>query len=194
MTTDKTILIVEPVREIRETKRRILERAGYKVVGLSSARTVFQLVSRPGVRLVLLDLPEDPTKWETLDGLRSRHPLVPVIAMQTHVRLEDAIEAMKRGAADYLAKSLDPIRLLRSAGEAIERSATADPPATPGLIERSAAMHGLMDRVRRVAPSNSNHRGRRLRRDGPATDEERREVSPTGRSARSAWACPHLQR
>jgi two-component system nitrogen regulation response regulator NtrX len=156
MVTDGTILIVEPVREIRETKTRILERGGYKVVGLSSANAALQGVTRPRVALVLLDLPEDGTKWATLDALRSRHPAIPVIVMQTPARLEDAVEAMKRGAADYLAKSLDPTRLLRSVGEAIDDSATADPPETAGLIERSAAMHGLMDRVRRVAPSNSN--------------------------------------
>ena len=155
MTTDEAIVIVEPVREVRETKSRILERGGYKVVGLSSPSTALPLI-RPGVALVLLDLPEDRTKWETLDAIRSRRPEIPIIAMQTHARLEDAVEAMKRGAADYLVKSLDPTRLLRSVGEVIESRATADPPATPGLIERSVAMHGLMDQVRRVAPSTSN--------------------------------------
>jgi DNA-binding NtrC family response regulator len=156
MPNGQTIVIVEPVREVRETKSLILERGGYKVVGLSSAGAALPLVTRPGVALVLLDLPDDRAKWETLDALRSRHPTIPVIVMQTPARLEDAVEAMKRGAADYLVKSLDPTRLLRSVGEAIQSRVTADPPATPGLIERSAAMHGLMDQVRRVAPSNSN--------------------------------------
>lgn len=156
MTTDRTILIVEPVREIRETKSRILERGGFRVVGLSSPSAVLQAVRRPGVALVLLDLRDGSTRWETLAAIRSRHPEMPVVVMQTHARLEDAVEAMKRGAADYLVKSLDPTELLRSVREAIESSATVDPPATPGLIERSAAMHGLMDQVRRVAPSSSN--------------------------------------
>jgi DNA-binding NtrC family response regulator len=156
MPNGQTILIVEPVREIRETKSRILERGGYKVVGLPSASAALPLVTRPGVALVLLDLPEDRAKWQALDALRSRHPTIPVIVMQTPARLEDAVEAMKRGVADYLAKSLDPTRLLRSVGEALQSGATGGPPATPGLIERSAAMHGLMDQVRRVAPSNSN--------------------------------------
>ena len=156
VTTDQRILIVEPVREIRETKSRILERGGFKVVGLSSPSAALQAVTRPGLALVLLDLPDGPTRWEAMDAIRSRHPEIPVVAMQTHARLEDAVEAMKRGAADYLVKSLDPTELLQSVREAIEGSATADPPASPGLIERSAAMHGLMDQVRRVAPSNSN--------------------------------------
>jgi DNA-binding NtrC family response regulator len=57
--------------------------------------------------------------------------------MQVQARLEDAVEAMKRGAADYLAKSLDPARLLRSVDEAIQSSSTrGDAPVTPGLIER----------------------------------------------------------
>ncbi len=156
MATDRVILIVEPVRELRETKSRMLERGGYKVAVLSTASTALRSVTRQGTALVLLDLPEDATKWEALDAIRSRHSEIPVIVMQTHARLEDAIEAMKRGAADYLAKSLDPTQLLRSVGAAIERNTPADPPPIPGLIERSAAMHGLMDQVRRVAPSSSN--------------------------------------
>src|SRR5437879_6025474 len=133
MPTDRVILIVEPVRELRETKSCILERGGYKVVAASTASTALQAVTRPGTALILLDLPEDATKWEALDTLTSRHPEIPVIAMQTYACLEDAIEAMKRGAADYLAKSLDPTQLLRSVGDAIASSVTAGPPPTPGL-------------------------------------------------------------
>ena len=70
--TGETLLLVEPVREIRETKTRILEREGYRVVGLSSANAALQLITRPGVALVLLDLPEDRTTWEGLDAIRSR--------------------------------------------------------------------------------------------------------------------------
>jgi DNA-binding NtrC family response regulator len=157
MPTDRVILIVEPVRELRETKSRMLERWGYKVVAPSTASAALRLVSRPETALVLLDLPEARMKWDALDAIRSDHPEIPVIVMQTHSRLEDAVEAMKRGAADYLAKSLDPTELHRCVRAAIESSTlSAEPPPTPGLIERSAAMHGLMDQVRRVAPSNSN--------------------------------------
>ncbi len=156
MSSERVIVIIEPVRELRETKSRILERAGYKVVGFSTPSTALRSVTRIGAALVLLDLPEDPTKWEALDLIRSRQSGIPVIVMQTHVRLEDAIEAMKRGAADYLAKSLDPTQLLRSVGSAIASRAAAGAPSTPHLIERSEAMHGLMEQVRRVASSSSN--------------------------------------
>jgi DNA-binding NtrC family response regulator len=156
MPNERTILILEPVRELRETKSRILERGGYAVLGVSSPTAALQMVTHPGVALVLLDLPDDRTKWQALEAVKSRRPDLPVVAMQTPVQLEDAVEAMKRGAADYVPKALDPTKLLRSIGEAIKSGSALDSPTTPGFIERSAAMHGLMDRVRRVAPADSN--------------------------------------
>jgi len=92
-----TIVLVEPVREVRETKVRILEREGYEMVGVASVTAVFPLLARPGITLVLLDLPEDRTAWNTLDTITSRYPLVPVIVMQAHGRVEDAVDAMRRG-------------------------------------------------------------------------------------------------
>jgi two-component system nitrogen regulation response regulator NtrX len=155
MAGGKTVLIVEPVPAVRDTKARILEREGYTVASVESAGAALKLLARPGVALVLLDLPEDRAHWGPLDTVTGRHPEIPVVVMQAHGELEDAVEAMRRGAADYLAKSLDPAQLLRSVDRAI-RDRRADSVASTGLIERSPAMHGLMDQVRQVAPSNAN--------------------------------------
>jgi DNA-binding NtrC family response regulator len=151
-----TIVLIEPAREVRETKVRILEREAYEVLGVASVTAASPLLARPGITLVLLDLPEDRTAWNTLDTIMSRYPLVPVIVMQAHGRVEDAVEAMRRGATDYLVKSLDPPQLLRSVRQAIRSKTTTDSPPAAGLIEHSAAMHGLMNQVRRVASSTSN--------------------------------------
>lgn len=100
-------------------------------------------------------------RTEDAEG-RAGPPPVHDVHQHPHApRLEDAVEAMKHGAADYLAKALDPTHLLRSVGEAIKSGLAADLPATPGLIERSAAMHGFLDQVRRVAPSEFEHLARR---------------------------------
>jgi DNA-binding NtrC family response regulator len=156
MATGQTILIVEPQTAIRETKMRILERNGYQTVGVASVSAAFARSVGRAVSLVLLDLPEDRVAWTALDAIRSRDPRVPVIVMQRQARLEDAVESLKRGAADYLPKSLDPAQLLRSVREALQSRAAVDAPSAVGLIERSAAMRDLMRQVRRVAPSGSN--------------------------------------
>jgi DNA-binding NtrC family response regulator len=153
-TARPTVLIVEPVPEIRAMKERILERDGFEVIGVASATAALAFLVGRSVGLILLDLPEDRAAWTALDAFRSRDPSIPVIVAQQHARLEDAVEAMKRGAADYLPKSLDPVQLLRSVGEALR--ATSAPPPGLGLIERSPAMRALMGQVRRVAPSSSN--------------------------------------
>jgi DNA-binding NtrC family response regulator len=156
MAAAQTILIVEPVAEVRGLKERILERAGYEVVGVGSLRAALGFLVGRGVALVLLDLPADESGWAALDTVRSRAPTIAVIVMQRHPCFEDAVESMKRGATDYLPKSLDPAQLLRSVSEALRTKRSADSASAVGLIERSAAMRELMDRVRRVAPSSSN--------------------------------------
>ena len=156
MATVQTILIVEPVSEIRRVKERILERAGYEVWGVSSTAAAVAVMAERRMAVVLLDLPGGQTGWAPLDVVRAQDPMIRVIVMQRHPSFGDAVEAMKRGAADYLPKSLDPAQLLRSVSETLQTDTTVDSASAVGLIERSPAMRDLMARVRRVAPSNSN--------------------------------------
>lgn len=124
MPETQVILIVEPLREIREMKARVLEREGFGVAAVGSLAAARARLDDAGVALVLLDLPDSPTMWTTLDSFLSRYLMVPVIVMQGSPCLENAVEAMKRGATDYLAKSLDPTVLQRSVRAALkDRSA-----------------------------------------------------------------------
>jgi DNA-binding NtrC family response regulator len=156
MPAGRIILLVEPIPEIRATKARILEREGYEVVATATLAAALRYLVGRRAALILLDLPEHRAGWSVLDTIRSRDPTIPVIVAQRHARLEDAFEAMKRGAADYLPTSLDPVQLLRSVSEALRARATTEVPVGLGLIERSVAMRALMGQVRRVAPSRSN--------------------------------------
>ena len=155
MAARSVIVIIEPLREIRETKTQILQRDGLGVVGIGSPTAAHALLDRTSAALVLLNMPSPVVSWAPLESFLSRHPTVPVIVMQAPPRIEDAVEAVKRGAIDYLAKSLDPAPLLRGVHAAL-RATARGPHSDTELIERSAAMRGIMEYVRRVAPSVSN--------------------------------------
>lgn len=156
MPAKPTILLVEPARERREIMRQILERQGYQVVAVASPNGAVPAVARSRVAVALLDIPEAGAMWAGLDTIRTRHPLAAVIAMQEPPRLECAVEAMRRGAADYVAKPLDPTVLLETVRATLHIAEAARPLALAELIERSAAMQHLMQQVRRIGPSEAN--------------------------------------
>jgi DNA-binding NtrC family response regulator len=76
--------------------------------------------------------------------------------MQSSPGIEHAVEAMKRGAADYLPKSLDPAALVRSVQRALVARAPTPTELRTGLLERSPAMRSLMEQVRRIVSSTSS--------------------------------------
>ena len=156
MPAKPTILLVEPTREGRELTRRVLERQGYQVVAVSSPNGPVPAVARSRVRIVLLDVLADGALGTDLDIVRTRYPLAAVIVRQEPPSLGHAVEAMRRGAADYVPRSLDPDALLEIVRSTLQMAEAARPLALAELIERSAAMQHLMQQVRRVGPSDAN--------------------------------------
>jgi DNA-binding NtrC family response regulator len=151
----RRLLIVEPLRALRDTKVHLLERAGFEVTALGSLGAALTHLDRHGAELVLLDVPDGERMWVPLEAVLSRHPTVPAVVMQSRPGIENAVEAMKRGAADYLAKSLDPVALLRSVHQALVARAPTPTKPRAGLLERSPAMRSLMEQVRRIVSSPS---------------------------------------
>jgi DNA-binding NtrC family response regulator len=156
------ILIVEDEALIRAELRRALSRAGYEVVEASDVNEAV----RAGLRdfdLILSDL-----RLPGLDGdaLLDRAGAVPVILMTAHGSVPSAVDAMKRGAVDYLTKPFDPDELVLIVGRALaarasasttaaaEASAAADGGALDGMIGSSPAMARLRRTIAKLAASD----------------------------------------
>jgi DNA-binding NtrC family response regulator len=107
------ILLVEDERVIRGEIKRILTRGGHEVVDVGSVSKAE--AERPeSFDLVITDV---RLAGETGDVLIERVGNVPVIVMTAYGSVSAAVDAMKRGAADYLSKPFDPEAL----SEAVER-------------------------------------------------------------------------
>jgi two-component system, NtrC family, response regulator AtoC len=112
--------------------------------------------------LVLTDL-----RMPGMDGLellrRLRHgfPEIPIVLLTAHGTIDTAVEAMRRGAFDFLKKPFDRVRVLETVRGALGQAARARgefqgplaPAAPHGLVGASAAMAALGDLLARVAPS-----------------------------------------
>jgi DNA-binding response OmpR family regulator len=109
MSSAHTILIVDDELPLRQTLAMILQHEGYLVTTASGAAEARQYLQAGPFDAVFLDL-----KMPEVDGLallaefRQYHPEMPILILTAHATLESAMEAVRRGARDYLLKPIDP--------------------------------------------------------------------------------------
>jgi len=156
------ILVVDDEVNVRRVLGAMLEQAGYRTARASSGEEALQLVRSQDPDLVLTDL-----KMSGMDGLdllrhlRADFPEIPVVLLTAHGTVETAVEAMKRGAHDFLTKPFDKQRVLeimgKALGEAGKRRNEFQGPlaegAPCGILGQSSGIESLRRLIQRVAPS-----------------------------------------
>ncbi len=115
------VLIVEDERLIRWSLRQKFEQQGYEVTEADCGAAAMSSLESDGFDLVMLDhkLP-DMTGLDVLRQLRQRDLDVVVIIMTAYSKIENAVEAIKLGAFDYLAKPFEMEMLLVTVRKALE--------------------------------------------------------------------------
>jgi two-component system phosphate regulon sensor histidine kinase PhoR len=112
ITPDATALVVDDEQDIRDACERILTRAGLRVLKASRGDEALSVLEKEKVDIVLLDL-----KMPGMDGLEvlsrisGKYQKIQVIVITGYATVETAIEAMKQGAYDFIAKPFDPDQL-----------------------------------------------------------------------------------
>ncbi len=102
------VLVVDDEQSLRKVLAATLQREGYEVSVCSDGEEAISALERDGADVVVTDL-----VMPRMDGLTllrkvvARHPDVPVIVVTAHGRIDSAVEAMKAGAFDFLAKPFD---------------------------------------------------------------------------------------
>jgi DNA-binding response OmpR family regulator len=107
------ILIIDDEASLRQTMARILQRAGYEVTTAANAREGLTLVSEYPFDLLYLDIRmPDTTGLDLLTDIHAKYPDLPVILFTAQPDINSAVEALRRGATDYLLKPLKPQTVL----------------------------------------------------------------------------------
>jgi DNA-binding NtrC family response regulator len=115
------ILLVEDKDSLRRVLRLTLESAGYGVAEAADARAAAQAVAREPYRLVLTDLRmPHGSGLDVLRASKAAAPDVPVILMTAYGSIDEAVQAMKDGAHDFLQKPVDSNHLLLLVERALE--------------------------------------------------------------------------
>ncbi len=107
------ILLVEDKESLRRVLRLTLENAGYTVAEAADARVAAQEIARAPFRLVLTDLRmPHGSGLDVLRAAKAADPDVPVVVMTAYGSIDEAVQAMKDGAHDFLQKPVDSNHLL----------------------------------------------------------------------------------
>lgn len=156
-----SILIVEDDITFSLMLTTWLGKKGFVVRSSSSVSDAKRRLGEEAFDLVISDLRlPDSDGIDLLKWLKSTHPSLPLIMMTSYAEIQTAVQAMKLGAADYIAKPLNPDELLGKIKELVrvEEKAPARVPVSsaPDLyIEgQSQAARQLYEHVRLVDPTD----------------------------------------
>ena len=160
----RSILIIEDDITFSLMLTTWLGKKGFRVQSVSSVKEAKQRMEGTFYDLVLSDLRlPDGDGIALLHWMKSQCPTVPVILMTGYAEIQSAVLAMKSGAADYIAKPLNPEELLNKINESLasnaesvvsQASSSSLPEPNLYIEGQSAAARVLYEHVRLVAPTD----------------------------------------
>ena len=158
------ILIIDDEKSIRKTLSEILSYEGYKIDEAGDGEEGLKKFSEKPYDVVLCDI-----KMPKLDGLefldRSKeiNPDVPVIMISGHGNIDTAVEAVKKGAFDYISKPPDLNRLLITLRNALDKQSLVTETKVLKrkvgkaleMVGNSAPINKIKDTIEKVAPTDA---------------------------------------
>lgn len=121
--TGRKVLVVDDEVVVANSVRRTLNRRGFRVDEAFSGREALNRILNEMYDLVLLDMKmPDTNGLELLPTIKKHRPTLPVVMVTGYASIDTAVEAIQRGASDYVAKPFTPEELFSAASQAIRRA------------------------------------------------------------------------
>lgn len=163
---NRRILVVDDEASVRQLLYEVCKKAGYEVFLAENGLKAVEMSRTIKPAVILLDI-----KMPIMDGMeafeiiRSENPQISVILMTAYGTVDLAVEAMKKGAFDYLVKPSDipevrrilnrALQIQEYCSEASEDKELENKPNLSGVIGKCAVMQEVYKSVGRVAPTNA---------------------------------------
>ena len=164
----ETILIVDDEKNYPLILSAVLEEEGFEALTAFSGEEALSVLKNSDVDLVLTDM-----KMPSLDGIelleriKGKDPELPVIMMTAHGTVEKAVEAMQKGAYNYILKPFDNERLIIYVNKAIQmyrvikenrrlRETVESQYSFGNIIGKSPKMQDIFELIPRVAPATAS--------------------------------------
>jgi len=150
-----SVLVVDDDPAVGKVLEGLLRQAGHDVQWVSSAADALEILDQRFVQLVLSDVRmPNVDGMELLTKIKEGWPEVQVVLMTAHGTVALAVEAMKRGASDFVQKPFERDEILFVVKKELERLAAPTAPATAGLtLGVSPAMKECDEQLTRAARS-----------------------------------------
>jgi DNA-binding NtrC family response regulator len=159
-----TILIIDDEKAIRKTLTEILSYEGYKIDEASDGEEGLKRFSEKAYDIVLCDI-----KMPKLDGIeflekaKEINADVPVIMISGHGNIDTAVEAVKKGAFDYISKPPDLNRLLITLRNAVDKQSLVietkvlkrKVSKVQEMVGESGPIKRIKDTIEKVAPTDA---------------------------------------
>lgn len=147
-----TILIIDDEKSIRTTLSDILSYEGYKIEEAADGQEGINLFKKKQYDVVLCDI-----KMPKIDGMEfleqavEVNPDVPIIMVSGHGNIDNAVEAVKKGAFDFISKPPDLNRILITIRNALDKtSLVAETKTLRKKVSRTQEMIGESDPIQRI--------------------------------------------
>ena len=160
------ILVIDDQQSIRKTLREILEYESFEVDEAEDGIKGMELFQKQNYDIILCDI-----KMPKMDGIEYLEKVmitgidVPVVMISGHGNIDTAVEAIKKGAYDYIAKPIDLNRLLVTIRNAMEKKSLVSETKqlkkkvskskTTEIIGNSDAIKKIKELIERVAPTDA---------------------------------------
>jgi two-component system nitrogen regulation response regulator GlnG len=159
-----TLLVIDDEESVRYSFRRVFEGDDVRVLTARTAAEGLAAVREHNPDVVVLDLQlPDRSGLDVFPDIQTLDPKRPVLFITAHGTTETAIEAMKRGAFDYLVKPVDLNRLSQLIERAFEAARLMHVPAVlpaddrgDRIVGRSPIMQEMCKAIGRLAPQDVN--------------------------------------
>ncbi len=169
------ILIADDQLDVLEALRLLLKSEGYKIEAAESPEQVLRAIEQKDFDLAIIDLnySRDTTSGQEgldlLAKIQTTDPMLPVIVMTAWGSVDLAVEAMRRGAKDFIQKPWENerlssiVRLQLELSEALRRGQRLEAENAllrgdnlPTMIAQAPAMQPVLQLISRVGPSDAN--------------------------------------
>jgi len=160
------ILVIDDNESLRYTLESVLEEAGFKTTSVEDGLLALEEIKKRDYDLVICDM-----KLPKMDGMqilneiRNIDPHIPFLFLTAFGDIKNAVEAMKKGATDYLTKPFDNNSMILTIRKALEmkylneelkilRKKSDESYKGSGIIGSSSQMKAVFEQVKIVAPTN----------------------------------------
>ncbi len=163
----ETVLIVDDEKNYPLVLSAVLEEEGFETLTATSGEQALEMLTHSDIDLVLTDM-----KMPTMDGIhllekiKNKDADLPVIMMTAHGTVEKAVEAMQKGAYNYILKPFENESLVLYVNKAIAvfrvikenrqlRSAVESQFSFGNIVGKSKEMRDVFETIRKVAPATA---------------------------------------